>query len=73
MTAIPNTTGHESDEWITLAQYCARTGDKPGAVHKRRSRQIWKDGVHCKKAPNNHLWVNYTEAQKWVKSNPPEP
>lgn len=55
--------------WIMLAHYCAQTGDTPGAVHARRRKKQWIDGVHCKVDPNGNLRINPEEVDKWVESN----
>lgn len=60
-------------EWMKLKRYCERTGETSGAVHKRRARKQWIDGVHCKLDPHGHLWINYTEAQLWVESGTASP
>lgn len=57
-------------EWVTLDKYSELTGDKKGAVHQRRYKGLWKEGVQCKIGRNNHLWVNIAEAQKWMIENP---
>ncbi|TAK98584.1 MAG: excisionase [Aquabacterium sp.] len=52
--------------WITLAWYCTLTGDTPDAVHARRRKKQWIDGVHCQVDPNGNLRINPKEYNKWV-------
>lgn len=52
--------------WITLAWYCILTGDTPDAVHARRRKKQWIDGVHCQVDPNGNLRINPKEYNKWV-------
>lgn len=52
--------------WITLKKYCELTGETSNTVHQRRKNGIWVDGIHCKIGPNNRLWINTEEVQKWV-------
>jgi hypothetical protein len=52
--------------WIKLNQHCALTGDTPDAVHTRRKRRIWTDGVHCKLGPDNNLYVCPEEWNRWI-------
>lgn len=54
--------------WIKLSLYCERTGDTPGAVHARRRKRQWLDGLHCKMGPDGNLWINPDEVNKWVES-----
>jgi hypothetical protein len=51
--------------WVTLAAYCAATGETPGAVRKRRERGEWLDGRHTQ-VRNRRLWINVEAAQQWV-------
>ena len=52
--------------WVRLSRYCAATDDTPDAVHARRRRGQWIDGIHCKIGPDGKLWVNPSEVNKWV-------
>lgn len=54
--------------WVRLAQHCALTGETPGAIHARRRKRIWQDGVHCRVGPDGNLYVNPEEFNKWVES-----
>ena len=53
---------------VRLKKYCELTGDTPDAVHARRKKGQWADGIHCTVGPDNKVWVNIEEAQKWVTS-----
>lgn len=55
--------------WIKLAQHCKITGDTRDAVHTRRKRHIWTDGVQCRLGPDGNLYVNPEEYNKWVEGN----
>lgn len=52
-------------KWITLAAYCAATGETPKAVRQRRLKGEWLDGQHTA-VRNRRLWVNTEAAQRWV-------
>ena len=58
-------------KWIKLPKHCESTGDTPDAVHARRRKQIWTDGVQCWKGPDGNLYINPEEYNKWVVSNMP--
>lgn len=54
--------------WIKLAKHCAETGDTPDAVHARRRKRIWSDGVQCRLGPDGNLYINPQEFNSWVES-----
>ncbi|CZP17184.1 TPA: excisionase [Legionella pneumophila] len=53
-------------KWVKLKKYCQISGDTTNAVHGKRKRGMWLDGLHCKVGPDGNLWVNLEEVQKWV-------
>ena len=55
--------------WIMLAKYCEATGDTANAVHARRRKRQWIDGVHCVVDPNGNLRVNPEAVNEWVEQN----
>jgi uncharacterized protein (DUF2235 family) len=55
--------------WILLAKYCEVTGDTSDAVHARRRKKQWIDGVQTIVDPNGNLRVNPEEINKWVEQN----
>ena len=57
---------------VRLKKYCELTGDTANAVHARRKKGQWADGIHCTIGPDNKLWVHIKEAQKWVQSELPQ-
>jgi hypothetical protein len=58
--------------WVRLATYCDLSGDTPDAVHARRRKRQWTDGLHCRVGPDGNLWVNPEEVNKWVEGQPIE-
>lgn len=56
--------------WVKLAKHCAETGDTPDAVHARRRKRIWTDGVQCRLGPDGNLYINPEEYNTWVESQP---
>jgi hypothetical protein len=58
--------------WIRLTKHCEATGDTPDAVHARRRKRIWTDGVHCGLGPDGNLYINPQEYNKWVQSKMPQ-
>ena len=54
--------------YIKLSKYCEATGDTPAAVHNRRKRGEWVDGVHCAVIEGRRLWINPIEVNRWFLS-----
>lgn len=52
--------------WVKLAKYCELTGDTPDAVHSKRRRGQFLDGVHCRVAPDGNVWINIEAVDEWV-------
>jgi hypothetical protein len=59
-----------SYRWIRLAKHCEETGDTPDAVHARRRKRVWIDGVQCRLGPDGNLYINPEEYNAWVESQP---
>lgn len=57
-------------KWVKLAKHCEETGDTPDAVHARRRKQKWIDGVQCRIGPDGNLYINPAEYEKWVENQP---
>jgi len=57
----------ETMKWVKLQKYCIISGDTANAVHARRKKGIWLDGIHCQ-VRNNNLWINTEAVEKWVES-----
>ena len=53
-------------KWVKLKKYCYETGDTSNAVHAKRKKGIWLDGVQCKIGPDGNIWINLFEVEKWV-------
>lgn len=58
-------------KWVKLRKYCEISGDTTHAVHAKRKKGQWLDGLHCKIGPDGNLWVNLTEVEKWVEHKNP--
>lgn len=56
--------------WVKLMKYCELTGDTPDAVHSKRRKGQFVDGVHCRLAPDGNIWVNLEAVDAWVLGKP---
>lgn len=54
--------------WVRLGKHCEDTGDTPDAVHARRRKRVWIDGVHCQIGPDGNLYVNPQEYNQWIEN-----
>jgi hypothetical protein len=52
--------------WVRLAKHCEITGDTSDAVHARRRKRVWTDGVQCKVADDGNLYINPEEWNRWI-------
>ncbi|HHT9914871.1 TPA: excisionase [Legionella pneumophila] len=55
-------------KWVKLKKYCQISGDTSNAVHAKRKRGMWLDGVQCKIGPDGNIWINLDEVEKWVEN-----
>ena len=55
--------------WIKLNKYCELSGDTRDAVHTRRRKGVWIDGMQCRIGPDGNLWINPEEVSRWVESD----
>jgi len=54
--------------WVKLRRYCEISGDTSNAVHAKRKRGMWLDGVQCKVGPDGNIWINLVEVERWVEN-----
>lgn len=55
-------------KWVKLKKYCLDSGDTANAVHAKRKKGIWLDGIQCKMGPDGNLWINLIEVERWVEN-----
>jgi len=56
-------------KWVKLKHYCALSGDTPYAVHAKRRKGSWLEGIHCQLGPDGNVWVNLVEVETWVENS----
>ncbi|HJV53070.1 MAG TPA: hypothetical protein VJ652_16505 [Noviherbaspirillum sp.] len=57
-------------KWIRAKQYCDITGEPMDTINGRILDAVWAAGVHYKRTGPRTLWINITEAQKWIDQQP---
>lgn len=55
-------------KWVKLKKYCQESGDTSDAVHAKRKRGMWLDGIQCKLGPDGNIWINLVEVERWVEN-----
>jgi hypothetical protein len=55
-------------KWVKLKKYCEISGDTSNAVHAKRKRGMWLDGIQCKVGPDGNIWINVIEVERWVEN-----
>ena len=53
-------------KWVRLAKYCELSGDTTDAVYQRRKSLEWVEGVESMVGPDNKIWINLEEVERWV-------
>ena len=51
--------------WVKLSKYCELSGDTQNAVHARRKKGHWIDGIHCC-VRGGKLWINIVAIEEWI-------
>jgi hypothetical protein len=57
--------------WVKLRKYCELSGETADAVHSKRRKGMWADGIHCRIAGDGNLWINLDEVDRWVATSKP--
>ena len=55
-------------KWVKLKKYCIDSGDTANAVHAKRKKGVWLDGIQCKMGPDGNIWINLIEVERWVEN-----
>ena len=45
-------------KWVKLKKYCLDSGDTANAVHAKRKKGVWLDGIQCRIGPDGNIWIN---------------
>lgn len=52
-------------DWLTLADYCKKTGERPGTVHKRVHDGDWPPGDIISNPEGDQTYVHEPRARRW--------
>jgi hypothetical protein len=55
-----------TDHWVLITKASQETGYTEAAIRTKIKRQVWQRDTHWRKAPDNRLFVNLTQVQRWV-------
>lgn len=55
-------------KWVKLKKYCLDSGDTANAVHAKRKKGVWLDGIQCRIGPDGNIWINLIEVERWVEN-----
>lgn len=58
-------------DWVRLERYCELKGDTPDAVHARRRKRQWTEGVQSIVGRDGKVWVCIEEVNRWIQGLPP--
>ena len=55
-------------KWVKLKKYCLDSGDTANAVHAKRKKGVWLDGIQCIIGPDGNIWINLIDVERWVEN-----
>lgn len=53
-------------KWVMVFRLYELFGYTDDAVRAKIQRGIWLKGIHWKKAPDGHIFINVEAVQKWI-------
>jgi len=64
---MPRATEHQ---WMTVRGLSKEVGYTENAIRIKCQRDVWRQGIVWKKAPDGKIVIDYLAVQRWMKSNP---
>jgi len=55
-----------TDNWVLITKAAQETGYTEAAIRTKIKRCVWQRDKHWRKAPDNRLFVNLAQVQRWV-------
>ena len=52
--------------WVLINKLADYTGYSDDAIRAKKTRGIWKEGVHWRKGPDNRVLFNMVAIQSWM-------
>lgn len=65
-STILSTDGLQIMKWVMVFRLYELFGYTDDAVRAKIQRGIWLKGIHWKKAPDGHIFINVEAVQKWI-------
>lgn len=56
------------NQWVLIKRFAEITGYSENAVRHKIKGGIWLEGRLWRKAPDNRIFVNLSEFERWVES-----
>ena len=53
-------------KWVLISKVIDLLGYTDDAIRAKRSRGVWLENTHWKKAPDGRLFFNLEAIQKWI-------
>lgn len=60
--------GHAPVYYVQLDVFERLTGYSADAVQKKVNRGIWREGVHFRRAPDGHVFMDLRAYHQWVEN-----
>lgn len=55
-------------KWVLTPRFCELTGYSKKAVDRKRESGVWAEGIHWKKGPDKHIFINLEAYEEWVET-----
>ncbi len=52
--------------WVKIRKFAALTGYTVNAIHCKRRRGDWEEGILWRKAPDGNILIHFENFQHWV-------
>ena len=53
-------------KWVTVKKLAELSGYSEKAIHIKKERGIWLEGIHWKKSPDGRLQFNIEAIELWI-------
>ena len=53
-------------KWVTREKLSDMSGYTKEAISQKRKKGIWREGIHCRKAPDGRILFNPQAIEQWI-------